>query len=109
MAAYIATLNAGGKSPATINIGDLKENLLTTRRSKTDQMREGRVLFVGNETMEVTKGYKAAGITRGALFLRLLKDSKTATTRFASETVGEIITKRNNGIWSVKGRVLLSP
>ena len=47
MAVYIATLDAEGRTPATIsvsvtavNCGDLKDNTLTIRQSKTDQLGE---------------------------------------------------------------------
>ena len=60
MAVYIATLDAEGRMPSTIsvsvaavNCGDLKDNTLTIRQSKTDQLGEGRVLFVGDETWQV--------------------------------------------------------
>ena len=52
-----------------VNCGDLKDNTLTIRQSKTDQFGEGRVLFVGDETVQVIKELKAkANISRGALF-----------------------------------------
>ena len=60
MAVYIASLDAEEKTPATIavavaavNCGDFKDNTLTIRQSKTDQLSEGRVLFVGDETWQV--------------------------------------------------------
>ena len=49
-------------------------------------MGEGRVLFVGNETLQVIEEYKvAAGITRGALFRRVLKGGKATTARLTPE------------------------
>ena len=51
---------------AAVNCGDLKDNTLTIRQSKTDQFGEGRVLFVGDETVQVIKELKAkANISRG--------------------------------------------
>ena len=91
---------------AAVNCGDFKENTLTVKKSKIDQLGEGRVLFVGDETMQVIEEYKeAAGITRGALFRRVLKGGKTATARLSPEAVREIIKKRSQGIRGVKGRI----
>ena len=51
---------------AAVNVGDLKDNTLTIRQSKTNQMGEGRVLFVDDETMQVIEELKAKGnISRG--------------------------------------------
>ena len=113
MAVYIATLDAEGRTPATIsvsvaavNVGDLKDNTLTIRQSKTDQMGEGRVLFVGDETVQVIEELKAkANISRGALFRRVLKNGKMTTTRLTPEAIREIVKKRSQGIRGVKGRV----
>ena len=90
----------------SVNVGDLKDNTLTIRQSKTDQLGEGRVLFVGDETVQVIEELKAKGnISRGALFRRVLKDGKTMTTRLTSEAVREIVKKRSQGIRGAKGRV----
>ena len=91
---------------AAVNVGDLKDNTLTIRQSKTDQMGEGRVLFVGDETMPVVEELKAKGnISRGALFRRVLKNGKTTATRLTPEAIREIVKKRSQGIRGVKGRV----
>ena len=90
-----------------VNCGDLKDNTLTIRQSKTDQFGEGRVLFVGDETVQVIKELKAkANISRGALFRRVLKNGKTPVTRLTPEAVREIVKKRSQGIQGVQGRVL---
>ena len=61
---------------------------LTIRQSKTDQFGEGRVLFVGDETVQVIEELKAkANISRGALFRRVLKNGKTTATRLTPEAV----------------------
>ena len=91
---------------AAVNVGDLKDNTLTIRQSKTDQMGEGRVLFVGDETVQVIEELKAkANISRGALFRRVLKNGKITTTRLSPEAIREIVKKRSQGIRGVKGRV----
>ena len=91
---------------AAVNVGDLKDNTLTVRQSKTDQMGEGRVLFVGDETVQVIEELKAkANISRGALFRRVLKNGKMTITRLSPEAVREIVKKRSQGIRGVKGRV----
>ena len=91
---------------AAVNVGDLKDNTLTIRQSKTDQLGEGRVLFVGDETVQVIEELKAkANISRGALFCRVLKDGKTTVTRLTPEAIREIVKKRSQGIRGVKGRV----
>ena len=91
---------------AAVNCGDFKENTLTVKKSRTDQLGEGRVLFVGDETMQVIEEYKeAAGITRGALFRRVLKGGKPTTARLSPEAIREIIKKRSQGIRGVKGRI----
>ena len=90
-----------------VNCGDLKDNTLTIRQSKTDQFGEGRVLFVGDETVQVIEELKAkANISRGALFRRVLKNGKTTATRLTPEAVREIVKKRSQGIQGVQGRVL---
>ena len=69
-------------------------------------MGEGRVLFVGNETLQVIEEYKvAAGITRGALFRRVLKGGKATTARLTPEAVREIVEKQSQVFRGVKGRV----
>ena len=91
---------------AAVNCGDLKNNTLRIQQSKTDQLGEGRVLFVGAETWQVIEEYKvAAGITRGALFRRVLKGGKPSTARLSPEAVREIVKKRSQGIRGVQGRV----
>ena len=91
---------------AAVNCGDFKENTLTVKKSRTDQLGEGRVLFVGDETIQVIEEYKeAAGITRGALFRRVLKGGKPTTARLSPEAIREIIKKRSQGIRGVKGRI----
>ena len=91
---------------AAVNVGDLKDNTLTIRQSKTDQMGEGRVLFVGDETVQVIEELKAkANISRGVLFRRVLKNGKMTTTRLTPEAIREIVKKRSQGIRGVKGRV----
>ena len=84
---------------AAVNVGDLKDNTLTIRQSKTDQMGEGRVLFVGDETVQVIEELKAkANISRGALFRGVLKNGKMTTIRLTPEAIREIIKKRSQGI-----------
>ena len=91
---------------AAVNCGDFKDNTLTIRQSKTDQLGEGRVLFVGDETVQVIEELKAkANISRGALFRRVLKNGKMTTIRLTPEAIREIIKKRSQGIREVKGRV----
>ena len=91
---------------AAVNCGDLKDNTLKIRQSKTDQLGEGRVLFVGDETWQVIEEYKvAAGIIRGALFRRVLKGGTPTTKRLTPEAVRAIIKKRSQGIRGVQGRV----
>ena len=91
---------------AAVNCGDLKENTLTIRQRKTDQLGEGRVLFVGDETVQVIEELKAkTDISRGALFRRVLKNGKMTTTRLTPEAIREIVKKRSQGIRGVKGRV----
>ena len=91
---------------ATVNVGDLKDNTLTIRQSKTDQFGKGRVLFIGDETVQVIDELKAkANISRGALFCRMLKNGKMTTTRLTPEAVREIVKKRSQGIRGVKRRV----
>ena len=69
---------------------------------KTDQLGEGWVLFVGDETVQVIEEYKqAAGITRRALFRRIFKGGKTITKRLTPEAVREIVKKRSQGIRGV--------
>ena len=90
----------------SVNVGDLKDNTLTIRRSKTDQFGERRVLFVGDETVQVIEELKAkANISRGVLFRRVLKNGKTTSTRLTPEAIREIVKKRSQGIRGVKGRV----
>ena len=90
-----------------VNCGDLKDNTLTIRQSKTDQLGEGRVLFVGDEGAGHQGAQsKTANISRGALFRRVLKNGKTTATRLTPEAVREIVKKRRQGIRGVKGRVL---
>ena len=43
---------------AAVKCGDLKDNTLKIRQSKTDQLGEDRVLFVGDETWQVIDEYK---------------------------------------------------
>ena len=84
---------------AAVNCGDLKDNTLTIRQSKTDQLGEGRVLFVGDETVQVIEELKAkTDISRGALFRRVLKNGKMTTTRLTPEAIREIVKKRSQGI-----------
>lgn len=91
---------------AAVNVGDLKDNTLTIKQSETDQLGEGRVLFVGDQTVQVIEELKAkANISRGALFCRVLKDGKTTTTRLILEAVRKIVKKRNQGVRGIKGRV----
>ena len=60
---------------------------------------EGRVLFVGDETVQVIEELKAkANISRGALFRRVLKNGKITTTRLTPEAIREIVKKRSQGI-----------
>ena len=83
-----------------------QDNTLKIRQSKTDQLGDGKILFVGNETWLVIEEYKqAAGITRGALFRRVLKGGKPSTTRLSPEAVRTIVKKRSQGIRGVHGRV----
>ena len=91
---------------AAVNCGDLKDNTLTIRQSKTDQLGEGRVLFVGDETVQVIEELKAkADTSRGPLFRRVLKNGKMTTTWLSPEAIREIVKKRSQGIRGVKGRV----
>ena len=91
---------------AAVNCGNLKDNTLKIRQSKTDQLGEGRVLFVGDETWQVIEEYKvAADITRGALFRRVLKGGTPTTRRLTPEAVRAIVKKRSQGIRGVQGRV----
>ena len=63
-------------------------------------------MFVGNETLQVIEEYKvAAGITRGALFRRVLKGGKATTARLTPEAVREIVEKQSQVFRGVKGRV----
>ena len=95
MAVYIATLDAEGRTPATIAVSVAAVNV-----------GEGRVLFVGDETVQVIEELKAkANISRGALFRRVLKNGKITTTRLSPEAIREIVKKRSQGIRGVKGRV----
>ena len=81
-----------------VNCGDLKDNTLTIRQSKTDQLGEGRVLFVGDEGAGHQGAQsKTANISRGALFRRVLKNGKTTATRLTPEAVREIVKKRRQG------------
>ena len=69
-------------------------------------MGEGRVLFVGNETLQVIEEYKvAAGITRGALFRRVLKGGKATTARLTPEGCERNRRKAESSFRGVKGRV----
>ena len=72
-------------------------------------MGEGRVLFVGNETLQVIEENKvAAGITRGALFRRVLKGGKATTARLTPEAVREIVEKQSQVFRGVKGACIWS-
>ena len=63
-------------------------------------------MFVGNETLQVIEEYKvAAGITRGALFRRVLKVGKATTARLTPEAVREIVEKQSQVFRGVKGLV----
>ena len=89
----------------SINVEDLRDGTLTVKRSKTDQSQQGAVLFVGDETMQVIEEYKAAaGIQRGALFCRVLRDGVTVTTRLTADSARRIIKKRSQGIRGTEGK-----
>ena len=49
---------------AAVNCGDLKDNTLTIRQSKTDQLGEGRVLFVGCKDVYRVIRYGLARLSR---------------------------------------------
>ena len=75
---------------------DLSQNTILIRRSKTDQTGEGKVLFIGDDAIEVLQAYIAqAGIENGALFRRLHKGDKVSDSRLSANGVRYIIQQRS--------------
>ena len=95
---------AGLRDSAIIRL--MSDCLLRVSEVAAVNVGEGRVLFVGDETVQVIEELKAkANISRGALFRRVLKNGKITTTRLSPEAIREIVKKRSQGIRGVKGRV----
>lgn len=68
-----------------VNCGDLRKNALTVRGSKTDQVRKGATLYVGDYTIKTIEEYKArAGIEKGALFRRVVKGDNIHSARLST-------------------------
>ena len=78
-----------------VNIGDLKENTLTVRASKTDQEGTGETLYVCDATRNVLTQYReTAGITRGAVFRHIRRGDNIQPTRLHPHSARRIIKKR---------------
>ena len=78
-----------------VNIGDLKENTLTVRASKTDQEGISESLYVCDATRNVLNQYRArANITRGALFRHIRRGDNIQPPRLHPHSARRIIKKR---------------
>lgn len=75
-----------------VNVSNLREKTLYIARSKTDQMGEGKHLYITILTRSAIRRYMtAANITDGALFRRFLKGDKVTEERLTSASARSII------------------
>ena len=80
---------------AAVNVGDLKENTLTVRASKTDQEGAGETLYVCDKTRQLLKQYtEQADITRDALFRYIRRGDHIQSNRLNPHSARRIIKKR---------------
>lgn len=71
------------------------DNVLTIRRSKTDQESEGTTLYVGVPTREVIRRYcKSGGITSGPLFRRIRRGDNITNGRLSIQGARNAIKRR---------------
>jgi len=75
-----------------VNVSNLREKTLYIARSKTDQMGEGKHLYMTRATRNAVRRYMdTAGITDGALFRRILKGGKVTEDRLTASSARYII------------------
>lgn len=75
---------------------DLAENTILIKRSKTDQTGEGKILFIGDDAVEILKQYLSrANISEGPLFRRIHKGDRISDTRLSANGVRHIIQQRS--------------
>jgi site-specific recombinase XerD len=80
---------------AAVNVGDLKENTLTVRASKTDQEGAGETLYVCDKIRQLLKQYtEQADITRDALFRHIRRGDHIQSNRLNPHSARRIIKKR---------------
>ena len=92
-----------------VNVSDLKGKTLFIARSKTDQTGRGKHLYVTEDTRDAVRKYRrAAGITSGALFRRILKGGRVTEQRLTAGSAREIIKARASrvGFANVSGHSL---
>ena len=78
-----------------VNIGDLKENTLTVRASKTDQEGTGESLYICEATRKVLNQYRQrANITDEAVFRHIRRGDHIQPTRLHPHSARRIIKKR---------------
>ena len=77
-----------------IDVADV-DNVLTIRRSKTDQESEGTTLYVGDSTREVIRRYcESGGITSGSLFRRIRRGDNITNGRLSVQGARNAIKRR---------------
>ena len=80
---------------AAVNVGDLKEDTLTVRASKTDQEGAGETLYVCDKIRQLLKQYtEQANITRDALFRHIRRGDHIQSNRLNPHSARRIIKKR---------------
>ena len=85
---------------AALTVDDIEaeaENTITIRKSKTDQEAGGTVLYVGDPTIKrLRRWIEAAGITSGAVFVRVLKNNASVGDRaLSTRAIRSIIKSRS--------------
>ena len=79
---------------------------VTIRASKTDQMGDGAVRFLGAPTVAAVRRYlDAAGITDGPLFRRIRKGGQVTADRLGADSIRAIVRKRAAAVDGITGRI----
>ena len=79
---------------------------VTIRASKTDQMGDGAVRFLGAPTVAAVQRYlDAAGITDGPLFRRIRKGAQVTADRLGADSIRAIVRKRAAAVDGITGRI----
>lgn len=82
---------------------DLPENTILIKRSKTDQTGEGKILFIGDDAVQVLTDYPhRANIEGGALFRRINNGDRISARRLTPNGIRHIIQQRSKVLKSDK-------